>query len=201
MNTIPLPLNFEFYTPPRASDLAIITSACMRVGAALAGSTRPSSAFNRRFAHQVFWPARGLQGHDAFTHADTRILYVPGRITERLIVHELGHVLDLQEFRTQRPSRLLWQNGVYDETGRLVTGTHTGGIYRRYAGRRSPDNGYRSDDWHDGWQLHPGDPLCTEDWADMWLNWVYRSFVDNPAGRALYHWVNARMRGESVNHP
>lgn len=194
----PLSLSLDYRPTPTPADRAVITAACMRAGAALARvhGGRPSTAFNSRFAHQVFWMTRSLRKYDAYTHADTRILYVPGRLTERLIVHELGHVLDLQEFRPNRPSRQLWQEGIYDGAT-LITGTHTRGVYHRYAGRQAPDNGYRSDDWRDGWQLHPGEPSCTEDWADLWLNWVYRSFADNPAGRVLYAWVDEKIRERS----
>ncbi len=32
-----------------------------------------------------------------------------------------------------------------------------------------------------------------EDFADIWLNWVYGSFVPNPAGWALYSWTEENM--------
>jgi hypothetical protein len=135
-----------------------------------------------------------LKDESAHVYPDSRMTVVLEELNEWLIVHELGHLFDIR--CGSRPTKLLATEGVKDEKGALVTGTYRGG-YDRYGGKRPPMNGYRSADWTTGDQIHPGwrpnGMNEFEDFADMFLNWVRKSFVPNKAGIALNSWMKYHM--------
>ncbi len=127
--------------------------------------------------------------------------YKPGRVTPRLVAHELGH--SFERFMhaadgyvyagTDNPVQLIGQDGIYDVTGTLVTG-----LGQRYgAYQDAPFNGYMCNSYVGECQYHskdvPGWDNPNEDWADMFMNWVFNSFSSKPAGNALYDWIESNM--------
>jgi RHS repeat-associated protein len=124
-----------------------------------------------------------------------------GRVTSRLVVHELGHSFERRLvvnaggiYTDDNPVVMLIREGVYDASGNLVTG-HGGSS--RYNGYEATDNGYYCDSYIGGCQYHsrdvPGWNNEYEDWADIFMNWTYGSFFPNPAGDALYNWTETNM--------
>ncbi len=92
---------------------------------------------------------------------------------------------------------MLRATGVYAPDGAKVTGTKYGNYYIRNMGSKAPGNSYWSDNVRDENLEHPismdeGNNEF-EDFADIWLNWVYQSFVPNKAGWALYSWADNNM--------
>jgi hypothetical protein len=130
--------------------------------------------------------------------SDGKIQILFGKVTPRLIVHELGHSFEKhiwtknggKYYGTNNPIQLLADDGIYDVIGNLITGKGN-----RNNDMNAPDNGYYSDDIPDQYHARgkvDGDD-GNEDWADMFMNWVYDSFYPNPAGDALYNWINVNM--------
>jgi hypothetical protein len=123
----------------------------------------------------------------------------PGKTYPRLIIHELGHsfaarVRDInKEFD---PVDMLLKYGIYDNQGTFITG-QTNHKYNRDNGLDAPQNGYWSDNYKDEWQWHPrrmaGGNTPSEDFADMFLNWVCRSFVPNDAGATRDNWMDIHI--------
>ena len=108
-----------------------------------------------------------------------------GRITGGLIAHELGH-----EFRRRLLSHgidayvVLGGDTILDADGNYVSGVHNGEWDRDFAGYRGGYapyvyHGREFDDWNS----------VNEDFADMFMNWVYGSFSDDPAGLARNTWM------------
>lgn len=113
-----------------------------------------------------------------------------GRITDRLIAHELGH-----EFRRRLLSRdvdlyaVLGSTTISDVNGDYVSGVRNGAwdrTFNGYMGTGAPYVYHGSDDFDD-WNS-PG-----EDFADMFMNWVYDSFSVDLAGEARYDWMDDNM--------
>jgi len=136
---------------------------------------------------------------------DHKITFLPGKVTSRLVGHELGHELSHLLYDNlagyvnipDHPVSMLIHTGVWVD-GKFVTGNRYGS-YDRNGGLSAKDgNGYRSDDYHDGWQYHPRSMgadgnTADEDWADIFLNWSFNSFADNTHGKALFTWTDSHM--------
>lgn len=122
----------------------------------------------------------------------------------RLIVHELGHALQHSRYTDnstgpygdlKKP-----ENAIIDDRGVWVTGQHPeppqsdGKFERTFLGYKSnqiPDvyHGVEYDDWNSP----------NEDFADMFMNWVYISFDYDldayNAGTKRYDWIDDRIAG------
>jgi hypothetical protein len=178
-----------------AKEKAIVMSAVEKVGKRLAELTgeAPQAAFNRAFVKKVIFRKGNLGGWYARV-VDNTVTLSPQGFKQFIIIHELGHVYSFM--RNRKPERALCNQGIYDANRRFLTGCK-GGRYNRNAGRSAPKNGYYRD-YFSKYTAHPrsiayGNTAC-EDWADLFMNWVNKSFVDNRAGRALYAWVDSHMR-------
>jgi hypothetical protein len=138
---------------------------------------------------------------------DHQITFQPGKVTDELVEHELGHELAFLLYDNNKgfenipnhPIEKLIHEGVWTEDGDFVTGDRNGS-YDRNGGLTSKEgNGYRSDDYHEGFQLHPrtmgpDGNSADEDWADIFMNWTSDgSFAPNSHGEALFKWVNTNM--------
>gem|GEM_PF-6351733 len=93
---------------------------------------------------------------------------------------------------TNNPLQLL-ADGIFDANGNLITESGN-----RYNGRSAPENGYYCDSYVGECQYHSkdvddywNDP--SEDFADIFMNWVFDSFYPNSAGAALYNWTETNM--------
>ncbi len=100
--------------------------------------------------------------------------------------HELGHAL--AQLLGGRPYDDLNATMIVDALGNDVAGG-SGGTYIR------TNNGYvltNGSTW--SWQQNT-DATANEDFADMFLNWSYNSFDNDPAGAgdARYQWMSANM--------
>ena len=86
-----------------------------------------------------------------------------------------------------------------EDEGVLVFGTPTGGDFTRttlgYKSGGIPDMCHGPNQYPDDWNV--GDTAFHEDWADMFMNWVFDSFdlMDNAhgAGIARYNWMQTQM--------
>jgi hypothetical protein len=123
-----------------------------------------------------------------------KVQFKRGKVTARLVIHELGHIINDSETAIEKPIDMLARFGVVTPSGKMVTGPGRGG-YQRHAGRYSPHNGYL----HTGypWQIHSKKMRfgnsAIEDFADMLLAWALGEFADNEAGDALDAWVTDYM--------
>lgn len=103
------------------------------------------------------------------------------------MAHEFGHIIatNLNDF----PEKALMLSTIVDTSGNYVSGLIPG---TKNSWQRTP-NGYRCSDtpcmMHPIYWL-PGGPKDYEEWADMWMNWTYGSFADNPMGDARRNWMN-----------
>jgi RHS repeat-associated protein len=157
------------------------------------------SSFKQVFGPMLFITDMNLGKWFART-SNGLIRFSPGNVTPRLTAHELGHAFEKHIWaqnggtyaNTNNPVQVLATEGIYDANENFVTGkgNRNNGLY-------APINGYWSDNYQDEWQWHPrnmeGGNNNFEDWADIFLNWAFNSFVPNPAGTALYNWVDIHM--------
>lgn len=180
--------NITFEGPWLDNDKAAVQAAVATVALRLAErlGLEPDAAQARVFAMPVEFAAAGglVNGHYAYAKKN-KITVMRGRASEALIIHELGHVIQhlaaLRFGNNASPCKMLPRGLPYQRSYKL----------------RAPDNGYVSDRWRDGYQMHPlgmpGWSKAEEQWADMWLNWVRRAFADNDNGRALYEFVEQQI--------
>jgi len=152
----------------------------------------PEDAFNCAFGNITFIagiPPGNYHGYVALGVPD-EITFRPGYVTYRLVIHELGHILNDNVLQEDSPSYLLRRFGVKTALGRMVTGSGKNG-YSRHMGMYAMANGYKSDVYpilqHSRWWKAGNNSL--EDWADMFLSLITKNFADNPAGIALHSWV------------
>jgi len=177
------------------ADRAVVMAGVAAFSAALARhtGTTPIEAFNcvmGGLQPVVFVLERYLK-YDGFTSGNT-IKLKPGRITERLAAHELGHRLATR--LNNAPLRLLTWHGIKLPDGKLLTGSGIGG-YSRGGKRYAPANGFRSDHLPDIYcdRSRPTWNSAGEEFPDIVMNWVYATFANNEAGVALYEWMDAHM--------
>jgi RHS repeat-associated protein len=121
------------------------------------------------------------------------------RITARLIAHELGHLFNTQA--NGLPYSDMGSASIYDATGAWVTGFHydiNEGVYEWDRSMAGYGSGCAPATYHGRCEGPNGD-LVWDDWntvheeyADMFLNWSFNSFV-GPAGAARYSWMEQRM--------
>jgi hypothetical protein len=104
----------------------------------------------------------------------------------RNVAHELGHVLDVRTGLGGSGS--MWTT-IKDAEGKYVTGINNEGNWIR------TDYGYRSDWYPD--QMHPANEIggqsTIEEFADMFMNWVYDSFAQDAAGQARFDFMTTNM--------
>ena len=114
-----------------------------------------------------------------------------GGISSRLISHELGHTfnatLENRGIPTS-PYGVLGRAQILDELGFWVTGMLEGDWTRGKAGYGSegPPDLYHGPNWDD-WNTP------NEEFADMFMNYVFDSFRRNAAGDARFSWMFANM--------
>lgn len=158
-----------------ANDRKVAKQATELVAARLGErlSMEPTDAWQRVFPQPVEFAATGglINGHHAWAQ-DNKITVMRNRVTVQLVIHELGHLIPFEPLPAEPPFLRTWR-------------------------LRAPDNGYISDRWKDGYQQHPlgmkGWSKPGEQWADMWLNWVRRSFADNENGQKLFAYVETAV--------
>lgn len=104
-----------------------------------------------------------------------------GKVTDRLVIHELGHLINDNVPEHESPAHLLATQGIKTASGKWVTGFQ-GYAKRGYPWQQHPPN------WKDG-------KLPTERWADMFLAWVTDNLTDDERGMAIRAWVEDYLRG------
>jgi len=176
-------------------DRLVISTAIHDIALALSQATNlpPHIIYNRVFGKLTFKLSGSLKYY-GYVEDENFLSFKPNKITKYLVVHELGHLFSL---RNPKPIDTLSKEAIYTPSKKFLTGLHPYGYYYRNNGKSAPKNGYVSDWYTDGYQLHPitlpdGNNV-DEDWADLFRNWVYNSFVQNEAGITLYNWVNDHM--------
>jgi len=104
----------------------------------------------------------------------------------RTVTHEFGHILDVRTGLSGSGS--MWTT-INDLEGKYVTGVNGDGIWVR------KNAGYGSDSYPD--QMHPADKnggqSTIEEFADMFMNWVYDSFAQDAAGDARFGFMTTNM--------
>jgi hypothetical protein len=177
-----------------------------QVAYALAGAIKnmnSAQAFRFVFGEMNYCSGKCKSGLDLNGYygrtAWPNIAFNTGAMTGRLVAHELGHALDQRIYANDgyitqdwRPLKMILA-GIYSGNNFVTGGSPDN--YNRYNGKYAPENGYLSDSipnqYHSrdvsGWN-NPDD-----DFADIFQNWAYESFADNPTGSALYNWANTNM--------
>jgi hypothetical protein len=116
-----------------------------------------------------------------------RIQLEIGQITDKLVLHELGHVLILTDPSDTNPAEWLSRNVIRTASGRPVTGPVRNMGY--YSEERT---GYISIMYPD--HQHPvyfdDGKTTTEDICDMFMSWITGNIANNEAGAALDKFVS-----------
>jgi hypothetical protein len=121
-------------------------------------------------------------------------------LTSRLLTHELGHAFSWAH-GTDPYGRLEDEDAqIVDDRGNWVTGKHTGGDFERtilgYKSGGEPDMYHGPEDWTD-WNSNADNLARNEDYADMFMNWVYDSFDYRAnaynAGTYRYEWMTTNV--------
>jgi hypothetical protein len=123
----------------------------------------------------------------------------------RLIVHELGHALQHSRYinDTQGPYASLETAAITDDRGLWVTGKHPGGLFDRtalgYVSENPPDMYHGKGLYPTTWNSNESHEARNEDFADMYMNWVYNSFDYRStvygAGTNRYNWIEDHIAG------
>ncbi|RMF48359.1 MAG: hypothetical protein D6755_03925 [Anaerolineae bacterium] len=120
-----------------------------------------------------------------------------GKITARLVTHELGHTFNatIANNGHTTPYNDLFKASIRDDNGNWVTGRKNGEWERGYRGYKSqgvPDLYHGPNNWNDD-----ATGTVNEEFADMFMNWVFNSFDYRPnangAGTARYNWMSTNM--------
>jgi hypothetical protein len=121
-----------------------------------------------------------------------------GKIDARLVAHELGHLFNriISNAGEVSPYDDLYRTRIEDISGNWVTGINDDGVWERgyvgYKSKGAPDLYHGPDDWDD-----PATGTKNEEFADMFMNWVFNSFDYSPkvfgAGTARYNWMTTNM--------
>jgi hypothetical protein len=114
-----------------------------------------------------------------------------GSINSRVIAHEFGHVFNANMVNNglASPYDVLGDSTIVDANGNWVEGINSAEIWQRtfsgYQSDRAPDvyHGIRFDDWNS----------VGEDFADMYMNYIFNSFSADLAGTARYNWMDTHM--------
>jgi hypothetical protein len=126
-----------------------------------------------------------------------------GKIDGRIIAHELAHVFRNRYFGRMGKTTdvdlysVIGNATITDEDGNYVSGVQNGTWERTFQGYKSngaPDVYHGSKEWDD-WNS------TGEEFADMFMNWVYDSFSADNAGAARYKWMNDSMITWMKNFP
>jgi RHS repeat-associated protein len=148
---------------------------------------------------------------DGRSNADS-IRLRPGRITGRLLGHELGHVF---AFRIKRGDGGMYSSGhpemmliagLYHKSGAFMTGENRAygdGSYRRNDLVLGYESGYECDtvpcQYHLMSEIYPSEYMdadsnsAGEEWADMFLNWSLGGFNDSTRGQYYEMWMTSNM--------
>ena len=143
----------------------------------------PQEAFHRLFGDITLEACRTLPGryHGYVMPGDAhRIKLRIGKVTDRLVIHELGHLINDSLPVQDSPAHLLATQGIKTASGKWVTGFQ-GYAKRGYPWQQHPPN------WKDG-------KLPTERWSDMFLAWATDNLQDNEAGQAIRAFVEGYLR-------
>jgi hypothetical protein len=121
-------------------------------------------------------------------------------LTAKLVAHELGHVFSWEY--GGNPYTDLGNAALQDDEGKWITGKHTepGGVFERtelgYKSGGPPDMYHGPDDWEDDWDSNENNVARNEDYADMFMNWVFDSFDysgASGAGQYRYDWMTTNV--------
>lgn len=211
MKTTPYKLKWEGHWSDK--DKATVVRSILRVGKYLSQFTHlsPWNSYQLRFNGLSFRASPTLvTGFNAFVYPKGNVMAVrpsstrwPDIVSERLITHELFHVLDTRLWDSElRPADLLYEEGIYDEDGNQVTG-RKGTLYWRNCGKGEPENGmpdpHSNPEDPELVQMHPIDMdddgnTATEEFCDMGMMDVFGKLPNNPAGWARHNWLCKYMR-------
>jgi RHS repeat-associated protein len=196
-----------------------------RIGSALSSISggylgSPSEAFVKVFGGLTFTKSGSGNGCEAGGSGFTCGTGVD--FDARLATHELGHTLNavIINNETHRLQNAGWSYddalaratstvgpyydlanaAIEDSLGNWVMGTHPGGVYERtklgYKSGGPPDMYHGSDDWAD-WNSNANNLARNEDFADMFMNWVFDNFdygsAANGAWAARDNWMTTNM--------
>jgi hypothetical protein len=187
-------------------EKSAVYSAVRKIGAKLAGIVggTASEAFHTVFGNLEFENSSKLN-RGACTGGDTGVYCdATADITDRFLIHELGHSIDKIYGYAGRLA--IMGASIYTAWGAWVTGINNG-VWERglngYPTNRSglygiPALYHGPGEWSD-WNLNT-DPKTgeytgvayTEEWADMFLNWVDGTFVGD-AGIARNNWMTLQV--------
>ena len=102
--------------------------------------------------------------------------------------------------RTVGPYLSLDNAAIRDDLGNWVTGTHPDGVFERtQRGYKSggPPDMYHGPVYWDDWNSNVNNTARNEDFADMYVNWVFDTFdysqTANGAGTARRDWMTSNM--------
>jgi RHS repeat-associated protein len=194
---------------------ASILAAVSAVGAKLStflGSITNASAFVAVYGSPLYF-VKGGSGGACQAGYQRVVCYANAELNDRFFVHELGHVLQhsIDGVNSRQPTPTptkgpyydLEKAAIKDGDGNWVTGTHTeyGGQFERtirgYISDGIPDM-YHGPNNFDNWNSNLDYTARNEDFADMFMNWVFNSFdyrnKAKGAGILRYNWVQDHMQ-------
>jgi len=189
--------NVTFRGDWRDADRAQAIEGITLLANALAQITGGTPAFRCLFGEITFEAVAWLPGrYHGYVEKRDWVKFRIGKVTARLVIHELGHLLIFTAPPGNSPADLLSRYGVKTPDGKLVTGPGMGG-YKRNAHRYAPRNGCKKDTYpvhqHPRWWRDGNNPV--EDFADMLLSWATDNLMDDERGEALRAWMVEYMTG------
>lgn len=191
----------DFTGPWREPEKQIALAAIERLSKELIELSGYPDAFERlipKLTLEAVYKLPGLWCGLVEVGKPDRIKLKIGCVTESIVLHELGHVINDLVPNKDRPATYLARHGIFTLEGVPVTGPGRR-WYERWFGYRAPRNGYKSDlvHIHPRWRWKGNNEL--EDFADMLLAWALDNFTDDPKGQALLGWITNYLRERIQN--
>jgi RHS repeat-associated protein len=184
-----------------SSELSAIRGAVAATGTKISTITggTPWEAFKKAYGHVKFTKSSEA-GNLCLGGTGSVSCFSGTDLTSRLLTHELGHAFSWAH-GTDPYGRLEDEDAqIVDDRGNWVTGKHTGGDFERtilgYKSGGEPDMYHGPEDWTD-WNSNADNLARNEDYADMFMNWVYDSFDYRAnaynAGTYRYEWMTTNV--------
>jgi hypothetical protein len=156
----------------------------------LSGMSRPGEIFAATFGSWTLIRSTISQNYGAETFGNNTIEFYPiafGNFTYHHPAHEFFHAFNLKAGNAPTTNLV---NSTIAVNGQVIAG---GDIRTDYGYQPGPGNSQFPYQQHGTAMKKAGDPCCGEDFADMAMNWIERTFASDAYGDARYAWIDTNM--------
>jgi RHS repeat-associated protein len=182
------------------SQKAAVILAAIAIGHKLQSTLEKATSASQAFSSVMGEVTATFSGSEKGCNASGGNGFVCGTSTwsdPRVYTHEFGHTFS-QEYG-RRPYNELGEAYSEDLDGNWIMGTHNGNYERTLRGYKGdgPPYMYHGPDYDIDWNSNTDNIARNEDYADMFMNWIYNSFDTAGgtfgAGNQRYAWMSVNV--------